>query len=237
MSPAVARRAWAEPRVRLWWVTALALVGVGFYVAATEIAERHKEAQLIRRGTPVVATVVSANWKNMHGNSQPGDSLVQLGFDWQGHAQQVTGYLVDRPPAQFIKVDEKVDILVDPDNPGNWTSRHHPPPLFSDLGLPLAVLGLAGIVGGASWTLRRRALHSYRLGERRPARVIGRFRSALAPRAWAARCVLIEGDDRRIYTVYVPPPFPSEPGETLDLILPPPAGGGYRPLAAAWFGS
>ena len=235
LTPGLGRRAWAEPHVRLWWVTALVVLGAGLYVAADQTAEWYKEVRLIRHGIPVTAKVVSVNYETMPGNSQPGDGFVVLGFYLKGQPHSVNGHLSGRPPSQFIKVGEKIDILIDPNDSLVWTSRQQPAPLSSELGIPLAVAAAAAVVGAVSWMLRRRVLRSYRLGERAAARVIGRFRSALAPRLWTVRFALIDSDDKQIFTVYIPSRFPSEPGETVEVILPPKAGGGYRPLAAGWF--
>jgi hypothetical protein len=205
------------------------------YVGARQVADWYKEVRLIRHGKPVTAAVDSVNGKSAKGNSQPGDSPVILRFNWQGQPQAAAGHLAGRPAAQFIIVGEKVDIRVDPNDPALWTSRQQPAPLSGELGVPLAVVAAAGIVGAASWMLRRRALRSYQFGARAAARVISRFRSALAPRLWMARCVLIDSDDKQIYVVYIPSRFPSEPGRTVEVILPPRSGGLSRPLAAAWF--
>jgi hypothetical protein len=235
LTPRLARRAWAEPHVRLWWVTALAVLGAGLYVGAMQTADWYREVRLIRHGVPVTAKVVSVNYKDMPGNSQPGDGFVVINFELQGQQRQVTGNLSGRPASQFIKVGEKVDFKVDPNDPTVWTSRQQPAPLSGELGIPLAAAMAAAVVAAVSWMLRRRVLRSYRLGERAAARAVSRFRSALAPRLWAVRCVLIDSDDKRIFTVYVPSRFPSEPGEIVEIILPPKAGGNYRPIAAAWF--
>jgi len=238
----VAWRAWAEPHVRLWWVTTLVVLAAGIYVGTLQLSDWYTEARLIRRGTPAVATVESVNEKATKGNSQPGDSPVVLRFDWQGQSATARGHLAGRPASNFIKVGEKVNILVDPANPDPlwfneafWTSRQGPAPLSSVLGVPILVILAAAVVGAASWELRRRALRSYRFGDRASARVISRFRSALSPQLWTVRCVLIDGDDKKVFSVYVPSRFPSQPGETVEVILPPPSGGMFRPLAAAWF--
>ena len=228
------RRAWAEPHVRLWWVTALVVLGAGLYVGILETADWYKEVRLIRHGMPVTAKVRAVNGKDLPGTSQPGDSYVVLGFYVDGQRHEVTGHIAGRPASQFIKEGEQVTIQVDPNDLIVWTSRQQPAPLSSVLGIPLAVVVAAAVVGAVSWLLRRRVLRSYRLGERAAARAITRFRSALAPRLWAVRCVRIGSDNKQIFTVYVPARFPSEPGETVDVILPPKAGG-YRPMAAAWF--
>jgi hypothetical protein len=235
LTAGVARRTWAEPHVRLWWVTALVVLGTGVYAGAMQMRDWYKQVRLIQHGTPVTAVVQSINGLNMRGNSQPGDSAVVLRFDWHGQSQEKAGHLADRPASQFINVDEKVNILVDPNDPAIWTSLHKPEAVSSELGIPIAVVLGSGIVAAVSWLLRRRILLTYRQGERAPARVIARFRSALAPRLWTVRCARIESLDRQVFTVYIPCQSPSEPGETVQVILPPSAAGGYRPLAAAWF--
>jgi hypothetical protein len=200
-----------------------------------QMADWYQEVRLIRHGMPITAKVRSVNYKDMPGNSQPGDSYVVLGFYVHGEHREVTGHLAGRPASQFIKAGEEIKIYVDSENQLAWTSRQHPAPLAGELGISLGVAVAAVVVGAVSWMLQRRVLRHYRLGERAVARAISRYRSALAPRLWTVRCVLIDSDDKRIFTVYVPGRFPSEPGETVGVILPPKARGGQRPLATAWF--
>ncbi len=221
--------------MRLWWITAGVVLVSGLWVGAIQLTDWYKEVRLIRRGAPIAATVEMVNLESRRGNSQPGDSPVVLRFDWKGQSIAAAGYLIDRPASQFIKVNEKVNILVDPSDPTFWTSRTHPAPLLSELGVPLAVALAGFIVAAASWLLRRQVLRSYQFGDRAGARVISRLRSALAPRLWTVRCVLIDSPDKKIFTVYVPARFPSEPGETVEVILPLKSGGVSRPLSAAWF--
>jgi hypothetical protein len=235
LTPRVAWRTWGDPHVRLWWVTALVVLAAGVYVGATQMIDRYTEVRVLRHGTPAVATVEAlGNAYVLHGQTQPGDSPVVVRFDWQGHSISAAGHLAGRPVAQFINIGEKVEIRVDPSNPAIWTSRQQPEPILNALGVPLAVLAVAALVGTVSLLLRRRLLRGYRFGTRASARVISRFRSALAPALWTVRCVLVDSDDKQVFSVYVPSRVPCQSGETVEVILPP-SGGGSRRLAAAWF--
>src|SRR4051812_44131086 len=87
------RRAWAEPRVRFWWLLAIVLFGVALFFAITQYLEWSTERRLILNGTPVRARIDSADGIDLPGKSLRPDSIVSLSFTLDGQKHQVSGYL------------------------------------------------------------------------------------------------------------------------------------------------
>lgn len=226
--------------MRFWWMAAVLIAAGGLYLSFAEANDWRKSASLIRRGVPVTATVVRVNGDPIPGHNEPGDSAVVLDFDWQGQHRQVQGFLEGRDPDQFIPVRSQVPIIIDPQDPSRWTNRQAPVPLAGQLAASAGVLLAAVVLLGVSALLRRRVLETWRSGPAAEAVVLGRSQTALAPRSWALRCALVEGEDKRVFTVYVPPEAPAEPGQAVWVIFPAlpavaPAASARRALAAAWF--
>ena len=79
--------------------------------------------RLIQHGDIISAKVIEANGLNMQHQKLPPNSPVKLEFDWHGQDEVVSGFLEDRPTADYIIVDDNVTIRVDPNDVTNWTYR------------------------------------------------------------------------------------------------------------------
>lgn len=229
----VRRRAWTEPRVRFWWMSALAMFLVGAVVCGREVLLWYHEARLIRGGLPVDAEVKIAGGYSSPGKALPPDSVVTIEYTVKGTKYRQDGYLRGR--TRHIEVRKTVPIRVDPDDPEDWTGRTEPAVLSRQL--------LGGVVAFPAFlvllviALMKRAavLGTWRDGEAVAALVVETSTTAIAPRSRAVRCTPADDADNRVADVYVPPgPATSlQPGDALWLIRPP--GGRGRAVAAAWF--
>ena len=201
----------------------------------TGLNERRDAAWLIRHGVPVNAVVMYANAEGVRNRREPGNSPVELEFTFQGQRQYVKGYIEGRDPEQYIVTKSTLPIFVDPQDPGHWTGRQAPVPIMAALASAVAVLGAGLLVLVVGAFVRRPVLRTWRLGRTAGAVVLNKHQAALAPRSWALRCTLADGEDKRVFTVYVPGRVTCEPGQALWVIAPPVGAARGRPLAAAWF--
>ena len=231
----MSRRAWAEPQVRFWWAAALIIGLAGLYLAATEVLNWREGTWLIRHGTPIDATVAVANGQLVSHRGQPGDSPVVLDFTWRDNAYRVEGFLDGRATEQRVAVKDLIRIFIDPKNPTRWTARQVPVSLGGQLAASVAVVVAALFALAVSAIVRRPVLHTWRNGRAAEAVFLGRSRPALAPRSWALRCALAEGQDKRRLHRLRPGPRAGRAGERLRVLVPPPPRAGGRRLAMAWF--
>ena len=230
------RRAWADPKVRFWWLAAVGLLAATAYMAVAGWRAWAHQAWLSRGGTEVQAKVVRVNDQVLEGRPGPPDAEVTLAFDWKGRPHQTIGRLANRRPGQFVFVGRLEPIRVNPADPNDWTAYAEPPPPGGFF-LGAMVAGPAALLASlAAWLARRGVLRTYRDGQAVPARVLGRQQTALAPNSTAVRCAPAAegGTAGRVVTVYVPKRWLAASAGDEVLVLRRPSGGG-RPLAADWF--
>lgn len=235
-------RAWTEPRVRLWWALAVAVLGVVLYVVVSQTAGWWKERSLLTRGVEVQAVITRAtdrlNDITVPDKKMPPDSTCELEFEWQGRKHQVRGQLPEHMNlGQHVVTgpDHPITLHVDPADPDNWTDRTTSPPLLRrmiagvSVGLPIiAVLLLLALLK------RRGVLNVWRTGPASGALVVSTGQTPLAPRSRVVRCTPADSTDKRVFTVYLPARagVPAR-GDVVWVVRPP-----ERPepaYAVAWF--
>lgn len=227
LTPVIRRRLWTEPRVRRWWILAAGLALLLLYIIGMQTSAWLTERRLIHHGTVVEAKIISADTPIVGnvtaGRPMPPDSDVDLEFDWtDGRKLRVTGKSLGHIDSkQNVVVGKTVAIHVDPEDPSVWTSRTRPAPLISNqlialsVGLPLLLILLAFAF------LKRKALADvYGGGRIGSAIVVGLGQSPFAPRARAVRCTAADSNDKRVFTVYLPPGDAPAPGESIWIIRP-----------------
>src|SRR4051794_30894051 len=84
LTPTVRRRAWLDPHVRFWWLTALVLVLAGASLLAVRHAGWRLGARLVESGKPVDATVRQADESVARGKTVAGDKPVRLSYEIDG---------------------------------------------------------------------------------------------------------------------------------------------------------
>jgi hypothetical protein len=240
LNSVIRRRTWTEPRVRLWWVLSLGVLLVTLYIVGSQLATWLSEKRLIDHGTPVEATIDAAHAAVVgnvtKGRPMPADSEAELSFDWKSSRQKVRGQLPEFiEQKRNVIVGQTVTLHVDPDDPGNWTSRTRPAPLLSRQLIGVSVgLPVVAVLGALAVLKQRRLAEVFRNGPAASAMVVGTGQSAVAPRAKAIRCTPAESNDKRVFTVYLPAGAgPVAPGDVLTVIRP-----SQRPepaYAVAWF--
>ena len=65
------RRAWAEPNVRLWWMSALAIGFVSLWLVSAEVIDGLSKRAKLRSGIPVVATIDTVAGKAVRTRGTP----------------------------------------------------------------------------------------------------------------------------------------------------------------------
>ncbi len=202
LTPQARRRCWTEPRVRFWWLAGMGLLLAVGYFGTLQTHEWWRRAWLANHGTRVEATLLDPERVLLPGKLMMADVMVLLQFDWKGQPHSATTVLEGR--TQPIIIGSKLPLLVDPDNPDNWTWHTEAPSLARELlaaWLLLPVVPLFLLVG---WIIRGSLLRCWKNAEARPALVLETSQSALAPLSRAVRCTLLDNRDRRVFTVFVP---------------------------------
>jgi hypothetical protein len=202
VTPGVRRRSWTEPRVRLWWLAAAAVLAASVYFLASRYYTWRKDLHVIRHGVEVQAFVYSAEGMPIPGRRRPPSVVVVLHYEVGGTKYEVEGYLRGRTESFIIQ--EHVPIRVDPDEPTHWTARTEPVPLRMELLSGLMLLPPALAFGAVAWWRRWGLLRLWREGQALPALVMESRQTALAPRSRFARCAPLDESDKRVFGVYVP---------------------------------
>jgi hypothetical protein len=210
LTPLVRRRAWTEPRVRLWWVLCLGVLGVTLVVAGRQTATWWSERQLLSSGVVVEGTLVRAvtpeNDMSVPGKNMAPDSVCTIEFEWKGRAYKVTDVLRENvEEGRPVVTGSKVTLHVDPDDPERWTARTHAAPLGGRQLIGVAVgAPIVAVVAVVAILKRRRMLDVWANGQAFPARVLGAGTSPVAPQSRSLRCTAADGRDKRVFTVFVP---------------------------------
>ena len=229
LSARARRRAWIEPRIRFWWMLAIALLAIGIYLLIWEYLAWRQDSRLIASGTQVPATVQSVGGITFAGKKYKGeDGPIQLRYEWQGQTYDVT---VASIPGMWVEVGKPIPLRIDPAHPELWTARTAPEPLMHQLIGALVALPIGLLVLAISFALWARAMRTWRDGQAQAALVIAARHTALAPRSWQVQCTLADQSDKRLLTVFAPPQALPKEGATIWLLALP-AG---RPVAANWF--
>jgi len=229
----VRRRAWVEPRVRFWWMAAIAMLitGGGFIVIA--LHSRSHEIWLIDHGIRINSTVVIANGETVKKRPQLPDSMVILHFQWNGQEYEPRARTLPGR-TEFIVTGSVLPIHVNPNNPEDWTWLDQPLPLLHTLIGAIISFLMAVIAVLMAWLLQRQAVRVWQKCDAVAAWVVDTQFTAIAPRSRAARVTPDMSSDNRLYTVYLPPSLEMlQRGDMLYILRP--SAGSSTSVAAAWF--
>lgn len=233
ITPRVRRRAWAEPVVRFWWLTAvvLGLIGVGF--ALQSVLDWRHDVNLIRDGVAVDAVVYQVGeMKGKFKHPQPPDSIVTLHFPWKGEERSTKpDRLPDRKAGEFITPGDIIPIRVNPSDPNDWTSATVAGPITGRLFGAEVALPIAALTGAFGLLMWRRVLGAWRKGRPIEALVMESRNTALALGARLVRCTPDAEGDSRVFAVYVPRRLAGlQRGDVIWLLA-----RGSGAVACAWF--
>lgn len=231
VTPAVRRRAWGEPRVRIWLVAAIVILAIAIYWTIAQISAWYTENRLIREGVRTDATVyVPQDFQA--GNRIPNRSIAvrqPIVLEWSHNGESYHGS--DVLDHETIS-GQTVPIYIDPQNPSDWTTRLTVAPLTGQLVGLAILLPVMLITALIAWLQHRRVIRIYQHGEIHPAIVVDTRSNALTPLSRQIRCTLQNQPDKRILTVTLPVRHGTPArGDTIQLIVPP--GAIHGTLAAA----
>jgi hypothetical protein len=219
----VLRRGWLERHVRLWWMLALAVLGVAVYYAAVRTYGWYEEARLIKTGVAVQAEVMS--WEKGESAKAPKDKVVnpedpvQLRYEYQGQPYLPFGVLKGRKEKIYTR--RMVPLFIDPANPARWTGRTEPGSLPQELVAVMLLLPGAVVLFALALVTRRGVLRTYREGEAVLGEVVAIGHTASAPFQRLVRCAVHWGSDVRIARVLLPPAKTPPVGSPIWLICAP----------------
>jgi hypothetical protein len=229
LTPAARRRSWNEPKVRAWWLAALAMLLLAAWLLIEQISlareARYRVAHWKRINSALIEVIGDSSRKSYR---VPPDQIVvfdvKLSYadpDAKPDAprQEVKGRLAAQ--TEPLSPGQSIPILVDPTDPHHWTDRVTPQPLFEQLLAPVLVAPLPIIFALVAWLQRQRILTLWRDGTLRQGTVVGRKHSAVAPRSDILRCQVEGAPDNRLLQVAVPrAAFAFQPDDPIALITP-----------------
>jgi hypothetical protein len=193
----VRRRIWLEPLVRLWWLSALAVLGITVEISVSEFIGWRADVDLIQHGIVVQAMV-----GGIPGTTRPPDAELNLSFTLNGTPYQVVGVLEGR--TDYVPQAQPVTIRVDPNDPTRWTYRTEAPPIGQYLLGPALALGMFLIAMCWCWREWQRVAKIYRRGEAVAVTVVSIGVSPLAPRSKRIQYTRNGSRDKRMRWAIVP---------------------------------
>lgn len=171
-----------EPRVRLWFLVAAALLVIMAYRALGEVATWSHERHLITAGTPAVATIVEINGTQLTQMREPWSSPIRLKYTAGNKTMEAAGALSEMPDrAPLLTVGQTVNIRYDPARPEEWTNRTTPASIVGSLVVVYIMLPVVAATAGAGLLQRRALAETWRSGELSPAAVISVSPTPIAP--------------------------------------------------------
>jgi hypothetical protein len=226
----VSFRIWIDPRVRFWWLIAAVLLLLATYFSIERIYEWKLDSDLIRSGTPVLATV-GVEGVPRPGYVAPAGTPLTLTFELNGQEHQVVGTLEGQ--STQVATAQKVPLRIDPNDLTRWTDLTEPRPIGGYLIVPVMILPIAAAALAAAGWIRRRLVRVWQKGNAVEALLVDRHQTALAPMSQVIRCTLPGRSDKRLLVAYLPrQPQRLQRGEPVWLIHG--ATKGEPVLAAAW---
>jgi hypothetical protein len=222
VTPRARRRAWAEPRVRFWWLASAALLLVAGYFAITQGSRWAEQSRLVRQGEHVTATIVEVEGIARQGFRSPTPADVVVEFTLGEATHRVPGR-IEPQEAEAVMTQQTLAVSVDRRDPSRWVARTVAPALGRELLAVWLLLPPGILLALGAWLAWRSVLATWRDGQPLAALVVDVGQSAVAPLSRAVRCTPRDGRDSRILTVYLPQRHAAglQPGDPLWLIAPP----------------
>jgi len=225
VTPRASRRSWGEGHVRFWWTSALAVLLVAVYIAASGIREELKLRRLLRDGVDVVATAYRVKGITAADNPHFGvqrDQTIPVDFRAtlpDGRQVEFGGYLPVSD--KYVKVNDQLRLRVDPNDLSNFTEVSDPRSWWHVTGVALfIVLPVAAVLLAVAEWRRRAMLKVWRIGQPAEGIVVDVRHPAAAPRSRVVRYTVNGLRDRRVFKMLYPirAGIPAK-GDTLNLLV------------------
>jgi hypothetical protein len=202
------RRSWNEPFVRGWWLSTVVLIIIIVWIFTDQMLQARHGAYRLghwkRIDDAKIEKIGIAALTGYYASAEVLPDMVStIGYtDSTGTAHHLAGYLKAQTTGH--RPGDKIPILVNPDNPDDWTDRVTPLPLVEQVMATLLLLPLPIIFGAVAIWQRQRVLAIWRKGVERTARVISTKSSAASPRSLVLQCSIAGNRDDRLVGVTVP---------------------------------
>ena len=222
LTPKARWRSWTEVRVRFWWLMALVFMAVAAVTVTDETLAARRAAWRLTHWERVQANILQLGaTRRPTAYGMPGeDHEVTLVYtDHGGRQHESVGHLIAQEKPYHPQM--MVPILIDPNDPQQWTDRIELKPLVYELlgGLTLIPIGLVLMV--VALVQRSATRRLWRSGVSEEAVVVESRHTAAAPFSRIVRCTLRNRRDRTVLTVYVPTRYRTfSPGDSLRVIVP-----------------
>lgn len=217
------RRAWAEPGVRLWWMSAIAVTLVIVYLVASRALEHLQRAALLEEGIAVTAHIEQIVGRHQQTRATPVPVRLRYALpDGRQFIDTAVTPLEATSNEDVLHVDDPLPIRVDPQNPARWTEDRPPRSFFASIGIAAALLPLVILLFLLAWMKRRSVLAVWRNGEATQAAVLGQKASALAPRSQLLSISLANDPENRVVSLLHPRKVGElSKGDSIVVVAPP----------------
>ena len=220
LTPRGNRRAWVEPRVRVWWTSALLLAIIGAYFVINQVRSSSRDRQLISTGMKVRATVTAINDQARRDRVVSTSEIADFNLSFKtsagaelriNRARLIDPRDASGSPLKTLKVGSEITVYVDPNRFVDWNEKdtrlwtdRPEAPLREDLLLGLIILPFVNILLIIAVIHRIRVIRVWRRGQVMAAVVVDTRQTASAPFSRAVRFALRDLRDRRILRAVVP---------------------------------
>lgn len=210
------RWAWLEPRVRVWWTSALLLAIIGAYLVIAEVSKSSLDRRLVAGGVRVEAVITDIK---VSGGSPGRDRSIlpaeraHFSMSFQTASGERLGITESRLKDQRepLREGDSVVIYVDKSRLTNWDPRDTDlwtdrldSSLREDLFLGLLFMPVVNILLVLAVIQRIRVIRVWKTGEAQMAVVVDLRQTPSAPFSRLVRYALRDVRDRRIFKAIIP---------------------------------
>ncbi len=219
------RRSWGEPRVRVWWLSSIILVGATGVFVFLQYGAASRDRQLITHGTLIKdATITTLDgYTRVNFAGEPGTKhQVDLTFPGPDKKPRKVAVKLDTQ-SDGAHVGGKVSVYVnDPDHPTAATD-HMTAGWFEDLFVAFIIIPIAVVVLLVAFIRRWQVLNIWREGQATQALVVDSKHSASHPASQIVRMILPDRGRRLVSAIIPMKALRPERGETVWVVAPPQA--------------
>lgn len=216
LTPRGNRWAWLEPRVRVWWTSALLLAVIGAYFVISEVRSSSSDRRLVATGLKVNATitaiVVSGGSPGRDRSILPAErGEFTMSFPIPGGDSLIIERSRLRDQRDPYKVGNSMTLYVDSARLKDWDAKDTSlwtdrlqTTLREDLLLGLIILPFVNLLLILAVMQRIRVVRIWRFGQAMAAIVVEIRQTPSSPFSRLVRFALRDSRDRRVFKVIVP---------------------------------
>lgn len=213
LTPRGNRWAWLEPRVRVWWTSALLLAIIGAYFVISEVSSSSLDRRLVSSGMRVEAIINEIDGSPRKDRfARPVERAeFTMSFQIPGGDSLIIERSRLKDQRDPYKVGNAITLYVDSSRLKDWEAKDTSlwtdrlqTTLREDLLLGLIILPFVNLLLILAVTQRIRVVRIWRLGQAMAAVVVETRQTPSAPFSRLVRYALRDSRDRRVFKAIVP---------------------------------